>query len=174
MIHFANNIICFEPIGVVHSPFKDIAGMPIQPFSGKNAEGYIELLPILADGLKDLDEFSHITLIYCFHKTEGYNLEVKPFMDNNSHGLFATRVPNRPNPIGLSTVKLKKIEGNRIYISEMDILDGTPLLDIKPYFRQFDNRARAVSGWLDKQEGLKVESQYSDARFRFANEILKG
>lgn len=174
MIHFANNIICFEPIGIIHTPFKDTAGMPIQPHSGKDAKGYIELLPEFTEGLRDLEGFSHITLLYCFHKTEGYSLDVKPFMDNYTHGLFATRVPNRPNPIGISTVKLKKIEDNRIYIQELDILDGSPLLDIKPYFRQFDNRPRAVSGWLDQQDNLNVENQISDDRFRFINNVLQG
>lgn len=166
MIHFPNNIICLEPIGIIHSPYKDVEGMPVQPFSARSTKGYIEILPEFEAGLKDLDGFSHITLIYCFHKAEGFKMEVTPFMDTESHGLFATRVPNRPNPIGLSTVKLKKIEGNKLYISQVDILDGTPLLDIKPYFRQFDNRPRAVSGWLDKHEGLQTDSQYSDDRFK--------
>lgn len=174
MIHFATNIICFEPIGIVHSPFKELAGMPIQPFGGKNEKGYIELLSQFEPALKDLDGFSHISLIYCLHKSGGYDLEVTPFMDTESHGLFATRVPRRPNPIGFSTVKLDKVEGNRIYISELDILDGTPLLDIKPYFRQFDNRPDAVSGWLDKQENLSIEHKRSEARFSLANKILQG
>lgn len=157
------NSICFEPIGIIHSSFKSAAGMPIQPFGAKKEKGYIELNPMFVAGLKDLDGFSHITLIYHFHLSTEYKLEVKPFMDKDTHGVFATRVPKRPNSIGLSTVKVGEIKGNIIQIEEVDIIDGTPLLDIKPYFRQFDNRPNAFSGWLDKQKD--IENIRSDNRF---------
>ena len=125
-----------ESIGTIHTEFKDIEGMPIQPTGAKGVEGKIVLDEKYAAGLKDLEDFSHIHLLYLLHKVEGYLLEVKPFMDNNTHGVFATRSPKRPNRIGSSVVKLDKIEENTIYISNIDVLDGTPLLDIKPYVPQ--------------------------------------
>ena len=110
--------------------------MPIQPTGAKGIKGTIEIKDEYVDGLKDLDGFSHIHLIYLLHKVEGYMLEVKPFMDNSTHGVFATRSPKRPNRIGMSVVKLNKVEGNKVCVENVDILDGTPLLDIKPYVPQ--------------------------------------
>lgn len=162
---FSTNIVCYEPIGLIHTPFKHLDKMPIQAFGGQNVFGYIDLDEQLMPALKDLDGFSHITLIYSFHKVSGFALEVTPFMDNTPHGLFATRVPRRPNAIGMSTVKLERVEDNRIYISDVDMLDETPLLDIKPYFRQFDVRADAKCGWLDKQDQEKIRCVQSDDRF---------
>jgi len=137
-------VIC--PIGIIHSPFEDINGMPIQPLAAQGVKGYIELLPEYTEGLKDLDGFSHITLLYYFHKINGYSLKVKPFMDTIEHGIFATKSPKRPNAIGCSTVKLLEIKNNIIHIEMVDILNGTPLIDIKPFFSRFDNRTNTKSG----------------------------
>ncbi len=154
MTNFGNNTISFEPIGVIHTEFKEVEDIPIHPFSGKEAKGYIELLPKFEAALKDLEGFTHITLIYYLHKAEEYELEVTPYIDTEPHGVFATRVAARPNPIGLSTVRLENIKGNIINITELDIMDGTPLLDIKPYYKLFDNRMTAVSGWLENIKDL--------------------
>ncbi|WP_372775195.1 tRNA (N6-threonylcarbamoyladenosine(37)-N6)-methyltransferase TrmO [Mangrovibacterium sp.] len=157
--------ISFQPIGLIRTPHADLVNMPIQPVGAKGVEGMIELTPDLQEGLTDLDGFSHLTLIYYLHEVKGCELMVKPFMDNREHGIFATRSPKRPNAIGLSTVKLIKVEGNRVYFEGADMLDGTPLLDIKPFFRQTDNRPDAVSGWLDEKDELMAHNQRSDDRF---------
>lgn len=156
-----------ESIGTIHTEFKDIEGMPIQPTGAKGVEGKIVLDEKYAAGLKDLEDFSHIHLLYLLHKVEGYLLEVKPFMDNNTHGVFATRSPKRPNRIGSSVVKLDKIEENTIYISNIDILDGTPLLDIKPYVPQLyeDTIDELKIGWFESNH-KKAKSQKSDDRFK--------
>ncbi len=138
-----------HPIGVIHSPFNDKGQTPIQP-SRSDAVGTVEVLPEYVEGLKDLDGFSHIMLFYVFHKSSGYSLTVTPFLDTQPRGLFATRYPARPNPIGFSIVHLLKIEGNLIEVDGIDVLDGTPLLDIKPYVPEFDVRANARAGWLDR------------------------
>ncbi|MDB4583246.1 tRNA (N6-threonylcarbamoyladenosine(37)-N6)-methyltransferase TrmO [Draconibacterium sp.] len=161
-----NNLIELRCIGTIHTPHKTIENIPIQPVGGKDFEGVIELLPELTDALQDLEGFSHIILLYHFHKVKGYKLKVKPFMDDAEHGLFATRTPKRPSPIGLSTVKIIKIEGNKIYFEGPDMLDETPLIDIKPFFRQFDNKPDAVCGWLDTKEEKLAEKMRSDDRFK--------
>ena len=158
--------IVFHPIGTIHTPFQAIKKMPIQPMGAKGVEARIELFEEFTDGLKDLDGFSHIILIYHFHKGDGYNLRVKPFMDTEERGLFATRAPKRPNGIGISIVQLRKIENNILYVEEADILDGTPLLDIKPFFTQFDNRENVKSGWLDQKWEEKNRKLKSDERFK--------
>jgi tRNA-Thr(GGU) m(6)t(6)A37 methyltransferase TsaA len=155
--------ITYRPIGVIHSPFKSKEGVPIQPVYGKGVEGYVEIFPEYAEGLKDLDGFSHVILIYHFHLSSGYDLLVKPFLDNEMRGVFATRAPKRPNPIGISIVRLKEINGSIVRISDVDILDGTPLLDIKPYVPEFDNRTDVKVGWLEK--GLRSGRKVSDGRF---------
>jgi tRNA-Thr(GGU) m(6)t(6)A37 methyltransferase TsaA len=157
--------IVYEPIGIIHSPFKDIKGMPIQPTGAKGIAGTIEIHPEFAEGLKDLEGFSHIILIYHFHLSKGYSLKVKPFMDENLRGVFATRAPKRPNPIGISVVKLRKIEGNILNIEDVDIVDGTPMLDIKPYVPEFDVQEIEKIGWLS-QKANKVHLKKSDKRFR--------
>lgn len=124
--------------------------MPIQPIAAKGIKGKIELLPKYAAGLKDLEGFSHITLIYHFHKIEGFELEVIPFMDTEKRGIFACKAPKRPNAIGISTVKVIKIENNIIYVEEVDMLNGTPLIDIKPFYPKYDNRDNVTIGWLEK------------------------
>ncbi len=154
----------YIPIGFVHSPFTDITGMPIQPSGARGIWGTIEIHSEFVAGLKDLDGFSRIILIYTFHRCNGYSLEVKPFLDPKPHGIFATRAPKRPNAIGLSIVRLVTIEGNTLEIEDVDVLDGTPLLDIKPYVPAFDSYCEAKAGWLDAVS-RNVTSVRSDERF---------
>ena len=153
--------VCYEPIGIIHSEFKEKANVPIQP-AFSNSKGYIELKKEYAKGLKDLDGFSHISLIYHFHKSDGFDLNVRPFLDNNQRGVFATRAPKRPNNIGLSIVKLDLIKNNVIYVSNLDILDGSPLLDIKPYVPEFTDNEKIRIGWLRGK--IKMDHK-SDGRF---------
>ncbi len=138
--------------------------MPIQPSGSHSEVGIVEVEPEYEKGLKDLDGFSHIILIYHFHKSEGFSLQIVPFLDTKPRGLFSTRAPKRPNPIGLSVVKLKSIKGNILEIENVDILDGTPLLDIKPYVPDFDGYNDAKTGWLEKTS-KNVKNQKSDERF---------
>ena len=138
------------PIGVIHTPYKEPKNIPIQGTFKSDIEAWLELDEKYTAGLKDLDEFSHAILIYYFHLSKKEHLEGKPYLENEKHGIFAIRSPNRPNHLGLSVVKIKKINGNKLYFTEVDMLDGTPLLDIKPYTKYFDCRDNVVSGWLDK------------------------
>jgi tRNA-Thr(GGU) m(6)t(6)A37 methyltransferase TsaA len=158
-------VIEFKPIGIIHSPFKSTENIPIQSHGGKGIAGTVEIAPELTDGLKDIDGFSHIILLYYFHKSEGYSLIVKPFLEEKLRGVFSTRAPKRPNSIGLSIVKLVKVEGNRLFIEDVDMLDGTPLLDIKPYVPGFDDRKDALSGWLSEIYERSDEAR-SDGRFK--------
>lgn len=158
--------ITLSPIGIIHSPHTDIKNMPIQPIAAEGIKGYIELYPEYIEGLTDLEGFSHITLLYHFHKIKGYELMVKPFLDNKKHGIFSCKAPKRPNAIGTSTVKLIGIEKNIVHIEMVDILDGTPLLDIKPFFPKYDNRLDAVAGWLEKTIEVPVKKMRSDERFK--------
>ncbi len=154
--------ITMHPIGVVHSPYKEAKGTPIQGvFDAKNVEAWVELKEKYAQGLKDLDGFSHAILLYHFHLSDKEEIVGKPYLEGHEHGIFAIRSPNRPNHIGLSIVKIKKIEGNRLYFMEVDVLDGTPVLDIKPYVRQFDSRADATSGWIERhfKDGKLLEEK---------------
>ena len=123
----------YQPIGIIHTPFSRPEGMPIQPAGAVGITGSVEVLEQFRPGLKDLDGFSHIILLYQFHRSQGFSLEIVPFLDSKPRGVFATRAPKRPNPIGLSVVHLLRIEHNILYIENVDILDRTPLLDIKPY-----------------------------------------
>jgi len=155
--------ITYTPIGTVHSPFKEPKGTPIQP-SASQAQGTIEVFPEFVDGLKDLDGFSHIILLYHCHRAGKPELVVRPFMDVESRGIFAIRAPSRPNCIGLSVVRLLKIEGNILHVEGIDILDGTPLLDIKPYVPEFDSRNAERIGWLEGNV-RKVRATRDDGRF---------
>lgn len=157
--------IVYRPIGTIHSPFKEIAGMPIQPTGACNIRGSVEILPELAEGLQDLDGFSHVILLYHFHRVQGTKLTVIPFMDSQLRGVFSTRAPVRPNPIGLSIVRLLSVEGNILHIENVDILDETPLLDVKPYVPKFDQHPVDRVGWLEWARD-KVQSKRSDGRFR--------
>ena len=154
----------YNPIGIIHSPNKTPKGTPIQSASAKNISGEIEVYPEYADGLKDLDGFSHIILLYHFHLVKKQKLILKPFMDDVPHGVFATRAPSRPNPIGISYVKIERIEGNKIFVTGLDVLDGTPLLDIKPYAPQFDFNKVEKTGWLNKNVHKLPEAK-DDGRF---------
>ncbi len=151
-------------IGTIHSPHTDLKGMPIQPTGAAAVSGTVTILDEYKTGLKDLDGFSHLILIYIFHRSKGYNLEVTPFMDTTPRGLFATRAPKRPNPIGLSVVQLDRVEHGILYISNVDILDSTPLIDIKPYVPMFDQQDNVRTGWLAKTEA-QIETKKSDERF---------
>lgn len=157
--------IRLRPIGIIRSPFKDIKGMPIQPTAARGVTGTIEIEPGYVDGLKDIEGFSHLILVYHFHLSEGYSLEVKPFMDDHLHGVFATRAPRRPNPIGISTVRLVKVEGRTLQIEDVDVVDGTPLLDIKPYVPEFDSPKAKQIGWLSGKVN-KIHKIEADERFR--------
>jgi len=156
--------ITYEPIGVIRSPFKNIKGVPIQSIGAKGIAGTVEIEPKYVEGLKDLESFSHIILIYHFHLSKGYSLRVKPFMDDTLRGVFATRAPRRPNPIGISIVRLVGIEGCTLHIEDVDVIDNTPLLDVKPYVPRFDARKVERTGWLSKRAD-KVYDTRSDERF---------
>lgn len=154
----------YKSIGVIETPFKLKSGMPIQPYYGNGTKGKIVLKKKYVEGLKDLEGFSHIYLIYHLHKSKGFELQVTPFLDNKKHGVFATRAPKRPNPIGLSVVKLLNISKNVLAIENVDILDGTPLLDIKPYISKFDSYDTEKNGWIDSVTE-KMDDIKSDDRF---------
>lgn len=142
--------IQLTPIGNIHTPYSEAKDIPIQGAFKSDVEAWIELDKKYMPGLKDLDGFSHAILIYYFHRAEKEHLQGKPFLEDVKHGIFAIRGPNRPNHLGLSVVKIKIIKDNKLYFTEVDMLDRTPLLDIKPYAKYFDCRENAVSGWLDK------------------------
>ena len=154
-----------NPIGIIHSPYKQKIGTPIQTAFSDDGEGTVEIFPKFKKGLKDLDGFSHIILIYHFHESEGYSLLCRPFLDDVERGLFATRAPRRPNPIGRSIVKLKAISNNILRVSSLDVLDETPLLDIKPYIPRFDSPKTRKVGWFEKAVGKKKNSHIADDRF---------
>ena len=156
--------IVFSPIGIIHSPYTKLEGMPIQPSAAKGIKGSVELNNEYKDALTHLDGFSHIYLIYCLHKVKSPKMLVKPFLEDQTHGLFATRAPTRPNPIGLSVVKLTSIVENVLQIENIDILDGTPLLDIKPYVPDMDGVTDIRIGWLEKHR-KNISTKKSDERF---------
>ena len=136
----------YQPIGKIHSPFKTAKGTPIQPSAAKGARGEVEVFAEFAEGLQDLAEFSHIYLIYHFHLSKKFSLKIIPFLDEKQRGLFATRAPSRPNPIGVSVVRLLEIKQQNLYILDIEVIDGTPLLDIKPYIPAFDVHPGAKTG----------------------------
>jgi len=155
----------FNPIGVIHSPFSDPQGMPIQPAGAEGVTGTVEVFEEFRSGLKDLDGFSHVILLYHFHRSRGFRLHVVPFMDSRERGVFATRAPKRPNAIGLSVVRLNRIEDRILHVENLDVLDGTPLLDIKPYVPEFDAQDEARTGWLETARKT-VSEKKSDDRFK--------
>lgn len=155
----------FHPIGVIRTPFTDTEGMPIQPGGAERVRGTVELLPQYTEGLKDLDGFSHLILLYHFHRSDDYNLTVTPFMDTTPRGLFATRAPRRPNPIGISIVRLLAVRDHILEIANIDVLDQTPLFDIKPYVPVFDEPEGPLrSGWV-ASSAQEVREKRSDKRF---------
>jgi len=142
--------IIMHPIGIIRSPYKESRDIPIQGTFKDKPEAWLELKDEYVNGLKDLDTFSHAIIIYYFHRSHREEIEGKPFLEQNKHGIFAIRSPHRPNHIGFSIIKIKSIKANKVYFTEVDVLDGTPLLDIKPYVKYFDSRDNVISGWLDK------------------------
>jgi len=151
-----------KPIGVVHSPYREPGGTPIQPRFGGGVRGEVEVYEEYADGLDDLEGFEHIWLIFWLHRAQSHRLKVVPYRDTVKRGVFSTRAPSRPNPIGLSMVRLVGREGNRLQIEGLDLLDGTPLLDIKPYIPKIDARAGSKAGWFDK---ILKAREVADGRF---------
>lgn len=151
--------LTYRPIGIIHSEHTVAGKTPIQPVYAKGCKGQIEVFPEFAEGLKDLGGFSHIYLIYHFHQSPQVRLIVKPFLQDIEHGVFATRAPCRPNAIGLSVVELEKIEGRILHVNGVDILDETPLLDIKPYTRKFDCFDVRKNGWQDEVDEHTAEKR---------------
>ncbi|MBU1195830.1 MAG: tRNA (N6-threonylcarbamoyladenosine(37)-N6)-methyltransferase TrmO [Proteobacteria bacterium] len=152
------------PIGTIHTPFESLEGMPIQPSEASDVEGTVVLEPEYEQGLTDIEGFSHIMLLFWLHKSKGYDLMVKPFLDDQKRGLFSTRAPRRPNPVGLSIVRLLDRKGPVLTVKGIDILNNTPLIDIKPYVPKFDIKEVTRSGWLEKNQ-LKAADTRSDDRF---------
>lgn len=149
--------ITLRPIGVIRTPHQEAEDTPIQPVYARGIRGRAEILPEYLDGLRDLEGFSHVCLIYWFHKAASPRVIVKPFLDDRPRGVFATRASCRPNPIGLSVVRLVRREENVLHLEDVDILDGTPLLDIKPYITRFDYREGARCGWHDNVDERTAE-----------------
>lgn len=159
--------ILLNPIGTIKTPFFKLENMPTQPYGAKDTLAKVIVNEDYQEGLKDLDGFSHIYLIYYFHKIKEHKLSVVPFNDkmNMQRGVFSTRTPVRPNKIGLSKVRIESVEGNVITVRGIDILDGTPLLDIKPYIENFDVVYGDVSsGWMTSSKE-DIEQKKSDNRF---------
>ncbi len=144
------NPFLMHPIGTIHSPHTVLEETPIQPVFCRDIKGTISLDPCYGDGLMSLAEFSHIFLFYLFDRSTQTRLQLAPFLSDQKQGIFATRAPHRPNKLGMSLVRLDKIEGNTLHIRDVDILDGTPLLDIKPYIQRFDSRSEVQSGWQEE------------------------
>lgn len=154
--------LVIRPIGTIHTPFKQTEGTPIQSVFAPDIRGTAEVLPEFAAGLKDLAEFDRIWLVYHLHRSSPARMCLKPFRDDREHGVFATRAPSRPNPLGLSCVRLLSVRDNTLEIAGVDMVDGTPLLDIKPYVPQFDSHPTARAGWLDE---YRVDRTQADDRF---------
>ncbi len=154
----------YRPIGVIRTPWDGPENMPIQPAGALGVEGTVELFEEYREGLQDLEGFSHIILLYHFHRSRGFELRVVPYMDTKPHGVFATRAPRRPNPIGLSVVRLLRVEEGTLHIRNVDMLDGTPLLDIKPFVPEFDVPRDVRTGWLEELQRA-VKRHRSDGRF---------
>lgn len=153
--------ITLTPIGRIRTPFTSREGIPIQA-ARSEAEGRVEIEPQYAEGLADIEGFSHLILLYLFDQSPGPRLTVRPFLDDTPHGVFATRHPDRPNPIGLSVVQLIAREGNILRVSNVDMIDGSPLLDVKPYVPQFDHHAATRTGWLAGQEAHRPWNSHFD------------
>jgi tRNA (adenine37-N6)-methyltransferase len=156
--------VTFTPIGIVRTPFATQEGMPIQTVAAGGVQGRVELDPAYTGGLADLDGFTHLHLITHLHRSGPPSLRVTPYLDTAERGIFATRSPKRPNAIGLSLVRLVRIEGAVLHVEELDLLDGTPLLDIKPYVPPFDDREGARYGWFE-QRAQHVHAVRADERF---------
>lgn len=156
--------ITYSPIGIINTPFSTPVGTPIQPVSGKGVDGTVEIFPEFEEGLSDLDGFSHIHLLFHMDRAPPMKLRATPFVDTIERGIFSIRAPSRPNPIGMSIVQLVRIDGNVLHIRDLDILDGTPLLDIKPYIPKTDCNPDARIGWLEGKE-KRFSTMKADDRF---------
>lgn len=161
----SSETMLFRPIGRIRTPFSGVEGTPIQPAGARGVEGTVEVFDEFAAGLKDLAGFSHVLLFYWFHRSGDWSPEVTPFLDDEPRGVFATRAPARPNPIGLSLVRLRRVEGAVLQVEDVDMLDGSPLLDIKPYLPEFDSREVSGRGWLEGN-AKKARKMRADNRFR--------
>lgn len=157
-------MIQYNPIGVVHSPFRNPVGTPIQAVAGAEFEAEIEIFTEFQEGLTGIEGFSHLILLYHLHRIQKAELLVKPFLGEEIHGIFSTRSPGRPNPIGFSVVQLVKVDGGRLWIRDVDILDQTPVLDIKPYVGEFDIRPVDRIGWFAANL-YKLPTVKDDGRF---------
>ena len=149
--------IIYRPIGVIRSPHTDPSRTPIQPHYAGGFEGRVEIDPAFVEGLDDLDGFSHIVLLFHLHRAKACRLKVVPFLEDTPRGVFATRAPARPNPIGLSVVRLLRRAGPVLYIADVDVLDGTPLLDIKPHIARFGVDGPIRSGWQERIDEVEAE-----------------
>ena len=158
------NEIKYQPIGIIHTPHEEAEGTPIQPKGAKGIKGEVEVYSEYEEGLKDLEGFSHVILLFHCHLSGNYSLRQKPYMDDDEHGIFAMRGPSRPNPIGLSVVKLNSVEDNILKIENVDIIDETPLLDIKPFVPEFDQNKVEKIGWLGENV-QKLSDTRDDGRF---------
>jgi tRNA-Thr(GGU) m(6)t(6)A37 methyltransferase TsaA len=144
--------VSIQTIGIVHSMFKQQTGTPIQPTAAKEIKGTIEIESKFKDGLCDLDGFSHIVILFGFHLSQDYKLKVTPYLDDRPRGLFSTRAPKRPSQIGMSIVRLDKIEDTTLHITGVDMLNGTPVLDIKPYIPKLNPDGEIKIGWLENAQ----------------------
>jgi tRNA-Thr(GGU) m(6)t(6)A37 methyltransferase TsaA len=160
--------VAFRPIGIIRTPFPSPDGMPIQAVAARGVAGTIEIDDALVDGLADLDGFSHLILVYHLHLMTGARLTVTPFLDETPRGVFATRSPARPNPIGISTVRLVRVRGATLDIEDVDMVDGTPLLDLKPYVPPFDDREDVRIGWfagrLERLSEVRADDRFNPRR----------
>jgi len=154
--------VAMKVIGIIYSPFSEAAGTPIQTVYGIGAEGRVELQDSFAPALDDIEGFERLWLIYWMDRTGPYKNKVIPYRDTVAHGIFATRSPSRPNPIGMSIVRLLRREGSNLFVADLDILNGTPLLDIKPFVPEFACHANSRAGWFEK---AAVDRRTADSRF---------
>ena len=154
--------IVLRPIGSITTPFSSAGGTPIQSRYARGAEGTVELFAEYEPGLKDIAGFDRLWLIYLFDRASDAQLVVRPYLDTAEHGVFATRSPARPNRIGMSSVRLLRVEGTRLFVADVDMLDGSPLVDIKPCIPEFDYLAARRTGWF---EGRLAEGAVADCRF---------
>jgi tRNA-Thr(GGU) m(6)t(6)A37 methyltransferase TsaA len=155
----------FKEIGILRTPYKSKSGVPIQGIFAPESKGRAEIFEQYEPGLRDIEGFSHLILLYVFHRSGGYELICKPYMDDKLHGVFAIRAPKRPNPIGFSVVRLERREGNILHLAEVDMMDGTPLLDIKPFAPKFDHRENVRVGWMEGKFKGPEQRIISDDRF---------
>ena len=157
-------------IGVIHSPFQRASGTPLQPFCAEGVEGWVEVFEPFVEGLRDVAGFERVWLLFWCHRANEAKLTVIPYRDTAAHGLFATRAPSRPNPIGMSAVRVLAVSGGILRIAEVDILDGTPLLDIKPYVSQYDSYPDRRCGWLDERPA-RLQTVTADDRFEIPPDL---